>query len=293
MASIGPPDGLTHVKRPSEDPVTRLLCAQEQCRYEQDGIVFPIPVLSPGEVRYFRAACDELEMQLGGRPRTVEVRQMHLHFPWAHALATHPRVLDAVADVLGQNLVIWATELFAKHPRDAAVSIGWHRDRTYLEFDPHVTTTAWIALSDCTADNGCMCVLPESQGQRTAREHVPASEFPARSSRQPGVPRDAMLPVVLQAGQMSLHDVHILHGSGPNLSGQKRVGVAIRFVTPEAQPRAFRPPAILARGHDDYGHFHLVEPPAAVDYHEALLAMRQSARQHLETTLENVKRSAR
>jgi non-haem Fe2+, alpha-ketoglutarate-dependent halogenase len=273
---------------PSEEPLLRILSPAEQSRYEQDGIVFPIPVLSPGEVGFFRQACDELERELGGRPRTVEVRQMHLHFPWAHALATHPRVLDAVEDVLGSNLVIWATELFAKHPRDAAVSIGWHRDRTYLEFDPQHTTTAWVALGNCTQDNGCMCVLPERQRQASEPRRGGG-----RASGQPAVPPEAILPVVLQAGQMSLHDVHILHGSGPNLSGEKRVGVAIRFVTPQAQPREAHAPAILARGQDDYGHFCLVHPPAEADYQEALLAMRHSARRHLEITLENVKLAAR
>jgi non-heme Fe2+,alpha-ketoglutarate-dependent halogenase len=273
--------------------VARTLSEQEQNRYQQEGIVFPIPVLEPAEVRYFRDACDELEKQLGGRPRTVEVRQMHLHFPWAYELATHPRVLDAVQDLLGSDLVVWATELFAKHPRDAAVSIGWHRDRTYLEFDPQVTTTAWIALSDCTTDNGCMCVAPERHRKQTASQPLPETwrREPARGQTE--VPQDAIRPVTLQAGQMSLHDVHILHGSGPNLSGEKRVGVAIRFITPAAQPREVQPPAILARGRDGYGHFRFVDPPAEADYQQALLAMRQSARRHLETTLENVKQVAR
>src|SRR5579862_2459451 len=92
----------------------------EQCRrYEREGILFPLPVLSAAEVQAYRAACDDLEAQLGGKPRTIEVRQMHLHFPWACALATHPAILNAVESLLGPNLLIWATELFAKHASDA------------------------------------------------------------------------------------------------------------------------------------------------------------------------------
>src|SRR5919201_814826 len=123
--------------------MTRLLTEEQRRRYHADGVVFPIPVLSAEEVREYRAACEDLEARLGGRPRTVEVRQMHLHFPWAYALATHPRVLDAVEDILGPDLLVWATELFAKHPRDPAVSIGWHRDRAYLGLEGGTTTTAW------------------------------------------------------------------------------------------------------------------------------------------------------
>src|SRR5438034_1049716 len=82
--------------------------------------------------------------------------------PCAYALATQPRVLDAIEDVLGPNLLIWATELFAKHPQDANVAIGWHRDEPYMGFEPGLTTTAWIALSDSAPANGCMRVVPAS-----------------------------------------------------------------------------------------------------------------------------------
>src|SRR5262249_52278779 len=137
--------------------------------------VFPIPVLSAEEVRVHRAACDELEERLGGRPRTVEVRQMHLHFRRAYELATHPRLLDAVEDLLGPDLLVWATELFAKHPHDTGVSIGWHRDRPYLGFEATATTTAWVALGDSTPANGCMRAVP-GPGRREYQ--------PGRSDRQ-------------------------------------------------------------------------------------------------------------
>src|ERR671934_2538982 len=121
----------------------RQLTEAQQRGYHREGLAFPLPVLSPPETRRFRLACDGLEARLGGKPLTVEVRQMHLHFRWAYELATHPRVLDAVEDLLGPDLLVWATELFAKHPRDAAVSIGWHRDRPYMGFAGE-TVTAWI-----------------------------------------------------------------------------------------------------------------------------------------------------
>src|SRR5262245_63285798 len=114
--------------------MTKLLTADQRQQYDRDGLVFPVRVLSPEEARAYRRACDELEAILGVKPQTIEVRQMHLHFPWAYRLATHPRVLDAAEDVLGPDLLVWATELFAKHPRDAAVSVGWHRDRAYTGF---------------------------------------------------------------------------------------------------------------------------------------------------------------
>lgn len=250
----------------------RLLTSAQQQTYHRDGIVFPLRVLTPDEARRFRHGCDELESRLGGRPRTVEVRQMHLHFRWACDLAMHPRILDAVEDVLGPDLLIWATELFAKHPQDAAVAIGWHRDRPYMGFDVRSTVTAWIALSESSPRNGGMRALPgEDRGTAALDE--------AR-----------LVDVVLQPGEMSLHDSEILHGSVANLSDTKRVGFVVRYVSPAARPLAGRPPAILARGRYQGEQFQIVDPPPERGTDDALAALRRSAADHLDAMLENLAR---
>jgi non-heme Fe2+,alpha-ketoglutarate-dependent halogenase len=67
----------------------------------------------------------------------------------------------------------------------------------------------------------------------------------------------------LEPGQMSLHHGRLLHASGPNQSFDRRVGIAIRYVSPEtrmARPGA-RIGASLVRGEDRYGHFDLVKAP--------------------------------
>ena len=264
-----------------------------RARYVADGIVFPLRVMSAAEAGYYRQKCDDLEGGLGGKPRTVEVRQMHFHFEWAWRLATLPGVLDAVEHFLGPDLLITATELFAKHPTDGAVSIGWHRDGPYMGLDASRTLTAWIALTPSNRDNGCMRFVREADRRaggvwpsRPRGEHGGAS-------REPAIPDDQMHEVVLDAGEMSLHDVHVLHGSLPNRSPHKRVGFAIRFTTPEGKPALPRPPAILARGEDRFGHYELVQPPEGEDDQDALSGMRASARRHLEATLENLKHSRR
>jgi hypothetical protein len=259
----------------------RLLTEEQRRRYRDAGIVFPVPVLSPGELREYRRACDALEAQLGGKPRTVEVRQMHLHFRWAYELATHPRVLDAVEDLLGPDLLVWATELFAKHPRDAGVSIGWHRDGPYMGLAGE-TTTAWVALSDSAAANGCLRAVPG-----LGRYGTPSGP-PGTAVAEWGA-----VDVRLRAGEMSLHDAHILHGSAPNLSDEKRVGFVIRFLTPQTRPLTGRPPVVLARGSDRHNHFRIVEPPAEAGGDQALAEMKKSSALHLEAMLNNLRRAGR
>ena len=261
------------------------LAAPQRDGYFRDGLTFPAAALSTGEVERYRAACDELETLLGGKPRTIEVRQMHLHWPWAHELATHPAVLDCVEDLIGPDLLIWATELFVKHPRDAAVAVGWHRDRPYLGLTGGHVVTAWVALSNSNRANGCMRALPLS-----AEPAVPAPA--ARGGKEvlppPGT-EPHVVDVVLRAGELSLHGPDVAHGSSPNSSDEKRVGFVIRFVTPDARPVHGRPPVLLARGVDAFGHFALVEPPRPGDEEQALDAMRASAQRHLDLVLENLK----
>ncbi len=258
--------------------MAKLLASDQQSSFREHGVAYPIRVLSADEAAAFRRECDELETRLGGRPRTVEVRQMHLHFAWAWRLATSPRVLDAAEDLLGPNLLIWATELFAKHPHDPAVSIGWHRDGPYMGLDPERTVSAWIALSPSAGDNGCMCVVREPDRQ-------------TRRTKQPAA-GDAIEEVTLAAGEMSLHDVHVLHGSRPNRSPQKRVGFTVRFTTPDGRPASKLPPAILARGVDRLGYFRLLDPPPECEAAAALDRMRDSARRHLDATLTNLRQAA-
>ena len=94
---------------------------------------------------------------------------------------THPRVLDApVKDVLGPDLLIWATELFAKHPGDEAVAIGWHQDRPYMGFEAGATTSARIALADSVPANGCMRAVPGPGRHQAGGAGADGAHRPAR-----------------------------------------------------------------------------------------------------------------
>jgi non-haem Fe2+, alpha-ketoglutarate-dependent halogenase len=272
--------------------VAKLLSGDLRRCFLEQGIAYPIRVLTAAQADAYRQQCDRLEAEMGGKPRTVEVRQMHLHFAWAYRLATEVRVLDAVEDLLGENLVIWATELFTKHAGDRAVSIGWHRDGPYMGLNPERTVTAWIALSPSNLENGCMRFAREEDRKRHPDWTPRDSHTSGKGSHARNPPDAETSPVVLEPGEMSLHDVFVLHGSDPNQGGAKRVGFAVRFTTPEARPAVDRPPAILVRGKDRHDYFDLRPPPAS-DEQDALVQMRQSARRHLDATLRNLQHARR
>jgi hypothetical protein len=105
----------------------------------------------------------------------------------------------------------------------------------------------------------------------------------------PGVPEAQVTDVVLEPGEMSMHDISVYHGSGPNLSNEKRIGFAIRYISPRARALGGRPRVSLARGVDDSGNFELAPPPEDMDTQTALAGMRKSALSHLDAMLYNLK----
>jgi hypothetical protein len=107
-----------------------------------------------------------------------------------------------------------------------------------------------------------------------------------------GAAVDGLIDVVLGAGEMSLHDPEIAHGSIPNRSEHKRVGFVIRYITPEARPLHGRPTVILARGRFDGDHFRIQGPPSESPPELALAGMRESATQHLDAVLGNLRGGA-
>jgi hypothetical protein len=69
--------------------------------------------------------------------------------------------------------------------------------------------------------------------------------------------------LVLGPGEMSLHHIGMVHGSKANESDKPRIGLAVRYISTEVvQDGTVQQCAVLVRGKDDFGHFHLVEPPA-------------------------------
>jgi len=264
-----------------EEVMPQALTAEQRERYQRDGILFPIPALSTAEVARFRAGFEDLAARLGGRPLAQQLSQTHLYLPWAFELATCPAVLDAVEDVLGPDILVWTVSIFAKYPRDPGY-ISWHQDGTYWGLDSPQVTTAWVALTDSIVENGCMRVVPGSH-RNPILPHRDTYAADNRLSRGQEVQMEVddkdAVDVILQAGQMSLHHVNIIHGSNPNPSDRSRTGFAIRFTTPKTRQIEGEPPtAVLARGRDDYHHFELLPAPPALDLEEAVAAQQTAAR---------------
>jgi ectoine hydroxylase-related dioxygenase (phytanoyl-CoA dioxygenase family) len=147
-------------------------------------------------------------------------------------LARDPRVLDAVSAALGADeLLLLMTHLIVKPPRDG-LKVEWHQDNTYW---PSVTgtdvTTVWLALDDTDEGNACMHVIPSSHSGYEALEMQQTDGGDLLSVKVDVTPEmeSAAVPVRLAAGDASLHDSFIIHGSGANHSDRRRAGYTMRY----------------------------------------------------------------
>ncbi len=246
--------------------------------YARDGYHFPVRAMSAEEAGRYRAKLEGLERQLGQSVMKTELRNKpHLALAWADELVRLPRILDAVEDILGPNLLCWSSSLFVKDAHDAGY-ISWHQDSTYWGLSHPDVITAWIALSPSTRTNGCMRVDPGThlKEQLPHKDTFAANNLLTRGQEvQVEVDEKHVVDIELQPGEFSLHHVRIVHGSEPNNSGVRRIGFAVRYVpTYLKQLAGPRDSAMLVRGADAYHHFDM-EPrpkadmdPAALEVHK-------------------------
>lgn len=225
--------------------------------YERDGILLPLRVLAGEEVERFRR---ELAPLMAGEGRAQPVRQPHLSLPWACELATHPKVVDAVESVLGPDVLVHSTIIFFKRPGDGGY-VSWHQDGLYATLRAPRLTSAWIALSESTVENGCMRVIPGShrQGILPHLENPTHDNLLSRGQAIAGVDEALARDVVLQPGEMSLHHSDIIHGSNANRSDKERIGFIVRFVTPEVERAGH--PLVRVRGTAPCPHLDLMSGP--------------------------------
>lgn len=126
--------------------------------------------------------------------------------------------------------------------------------------------TAWVALSPSTVASGCMRFVAGSHNKRLV-EHL--DSFAADNLLSRGqeiaveVDEASAVDVVLRAGEASLHHGHLFHASGPNSTGERRIGAAIRYITPSVkQQTGDRSLVAHVSGEDCYGHFTVADPPS-------------------------------
>jgi non-haem Fe2+, alpha-ketoglutarate-dependent halogenase len=262
----------------------KLLDADQVAAFHRDGFVAPVAVLSAQETAAYRQRFEDYERTHDGWYTLSKGQKIHLLQTWAAELVRNPRILDAVEDVLGPDVMCWGTSLFIKDAHDPHF-VSWHQDSTYWGLDKPDVITAWVALSAATRESGCMKMLPGSHTTEqiphrdTLAEHnllTRGQEIAVEVDESKGV------YIELSPGEVSLHHVRTVHASEPNQSDDRRIGIALRYIAPHVrQVNGERDSAMLVRGEDRFGHFVHEKPPKrdmdadALAEHSRIMQLRQ------------------
>ncbi len=259
--------------------MTKVLSDLQVAQYGRDGFFHPIRVMSEVDASGYEQRLRALEAREGGAISRKSNMKPHLLLPWLEALVRDPRILDAVEDLIGPNILAWSSGFFIKGAHDPSF-VSWHQDSTYWGLSEPDVVTAWIAFTPSTIGSGCMRVIPGTHGDQIAHNDT----FDERNLLTRGqevmvkVDETRAVNIVLRPGEISLHHVRIIHGSPPNAAEHRRIGYAIRYIpTQVRQLSPVRDSAMLVRGVDRYNYFdHDPSPKSefdagAVAYHAALI----------------------
>ncbi|MEJ7799456.1 MAG: phytanoyl-CoA dioxygenase family protein [Ilumatobacter sp.] len=237
--------------------------------YELDGYVAPIEVMTLEDAAGYRALFESIEASYVDDPIATKILKgsASVVLPFVDQIMRLPSVLEPVKTILGDDLLVMGANFFIKEPGTPAF-VSWHQDLTYWGYDDASEVTAWVALSPATRDSGCMRFIPGSHRSGIV-QHGDTFEESNMLSRGQGVSVEVdegdAVDAALRPGEMSLHHGHLFHASHPNRSADRRIGLAIRYVTPAMRQETGRSTfAHLVAGEDRYGHFQLLEPSTEV-----------------------------
>lgn len=161
--------------------------------------------------------------------------------------ASHPDILDPVEQILGEDLIVWGSQVFSK-PAGEGLAIPWHQDGQYWPVRPLSTVTIWIAIDPARIENGCMRILPGSHRLGLMQHESSDDEGLAlNQGLAEAVDESRAIDVELEPGQFSMHDALVVHGSNANRSGLRRCGYAIRYMPSTSLFDRTIPPTRIAR----------------------------------------------
>lgn len=244
----------------SGTPSFRLSAAEVE-RYHLEGYLGPYTLCTPDEMAGLRERIVRLldpDDNAGRLPSMITALNpamrtgfgRHHDNPFLFELATDAKILDRVTSIMGDDLMLWRTMFFRKEP-DGKM-IPWHQDYDGWLIEPMLVMSAWLAIDETTAANGCVDLIPGSH-----RQYYPF--VPSSGDVMDGFPQmadparfDASSAVSMQLkpGEFFLFNERILHRSLANTTGARRLGMSMRYIPPLVRVLDPEDKPILVSGQD-------------------------------------------
>lgn len=247
-----------------------MLSADQIEFYKSQGYLSPLGGIPGDKARWMHGELDRFERERGMSAGSIHFKG-HLVFKWSYDLACSPALLDAVQDVIGPDILVFASKFWIKGGGDGTY-VSWHQDSAYFGLDPHDLVTAWVALTDSNRGNGCMRVIPGSHlgPAQVHNETYDPKNLLARGQKIENIDDSGAVFMELKAGEFSLHNERTVHGSLGNDTASPRIGLALFYIPTHVRSTLARRTACLVRGEDTYGHWD-ADPVPSVDRDPAIL----------------------
>lgn len=234
-------------------------------QFRETGFVGPFPLLKPEDFDEIVADYLDTIEQVGWYKALHEIDSA------CYRAAARPEVVGRVASILGEDLLLWATQVMSKPP---GADHRWHVD---IETIAWKSVNVWVAMHNVTA-NSTIQFIPGSHHygpapQDLARDEpidLGDAEDVCRVARRFD-PAARVETVILDPGEFVIFDGHLWHGS-VNTTGQRRTALLAQYSPPDCdirQPATFeepiewkaeRPATVLVSGRDSVGLNRVVEP---------------------------------
>jgi hypothetical protein len=237
------------------------LSSNQLQEYSDNGYVAPIDVLSENETIEIRKEIELIEQKFPKEMEKSGRYNAHLISPLLDLVVHNTKILDAVESIIGKNILVCGTTLFIKNP-DEKGFVSYHQDAKYIGLEPHNWVTAWVAITNANEENGCMRMWAGSHKDNLKEHNQKFNEgnLLTRGQTVENVPEEDVKPLILSAGQMSLHHPTLVHGSGLNKSDDRRIGFVIQSYIGSNVKQVLGVNSVqVARGKDEFGYHKVIK----------------------------------
>ncbi|HLK65169.1 MAG TPA: phytanoyl-CoA dioxygenase family protein [Bryobacteraceae bacterium] len=243
---------------PSQTANPRILTPEQIATFNRDGYLKGIRIFSQDEItaiaRYFDGL---LARTLAAGGDSYSISTAHLRYGPVYDLLTEPRIVDRIADLLGENVIAWGSHFFCKLPGDGK-RVSWHQDASYWPLTPSKAVTAWLAIDDATVENACMRFIPGSHLLGHLTYSLSENDEANVLNQTVADVQNLEKPVddELSAGEISIHSDLLLHGSEANYSSRRRCGLTLRYCPADVRANlGWNAKGVIVRGIDPSGHW--------------------------------------
>jgi hypothetical protein len=241
------------------------LSAAEVEHYRREGyLIHNRPVFSPAKFGRLQSHFEGLLGRWLSDPRMRSPEHMDVpHFmdPALFEWLLDDDVLDLVEPILGPDIALFSSHFICK-PAGTGKRVPWHEDSAYWRgrMEPMEVVTVWLAVDPSTPANGCMRVIPGTHRHGYSEyEAIDKSTAVFDSEiKRTQFDQSKAVDCVLAAGECSLHDGRLIHGSAANTGAMRRCGYTMRYISTRTRvtdlgyAKGFQ--YYLARGRDHAGN---------------------------------------